>query len=406
MRNHENHVMLTRYEAVDVLFENWDFVPETEEVSLDEAYGRVLAADVFAKHNLPSMPTSQMDGIAVHFDSFIDGVPDVTKWEFGKDFKFCNTGVAMPDGFDTSIAIECVEVGENNTLLSLARAPQHCGASVNPVGAAMKEGELLVEAGTCLTPTHVSLVAQGGNLSVSVIKKPVVAFIPTGNELVDATDKLPAGKNIESNSFILRGMLENWGANPSVFSIIPDDRDQLTAALKKAAAEADIVVINAGSSKGSDDWTCEILEEKGEILFHETDNAPGRHCSGAILDGKPVVGISGPPMGAEFTVEWFVKPLVDKYLYGRTVQPPVMYAYLDAPIEKRGPKGVNMVKRVTLRRDSQGYLWAHVLPMNAPVLKDCAKAQGYLVLDKDSLGFNQGDLVEIELRFPYSIVGI
>lgn len=405
MRDHANHVMLSRHEAVQTLFDHWDFAPEIEEVALLDAYGRVLGADQFAKHDLPSKPTSQMDGIAVHFDAFSDGMPDVTKWAYGEDFKFCNTGVAMPDGFDTSIAIECVEVGEGNTLDSLSKVPARRGESVNPVGNVMREGELLVEAGTRLSPTHVSLLAQGGNLSVPVIKRPVVAFIPTGNELVCATDALPAGKNIESNSYILQGMLSAWGAAPLVFPIVPDDRKKLEVALKKAAAEADIVVINAGSSKGSDDWTCEILEEAGEMLFHETNNAPGRHCSGAILDGTPVVGISGPPMGAEFTVEWFVKPLVDMFLLGNVEQPPVMYAYLDAPIERRGPAGVNMVKRVTLFRDAQGYLWTHVLPMNAPVLKDCARAQAYLVLDADSRGFNEGDLVEVELRFPYSVMG-
>lgn len=96
----------------------------------------MLAADQFAQHSLPSKPTSQMDGIAVKFAAFDGGMPDVTKWVYGTDFMFCNTGVAMLEGFDTSIAIECVEVSEGNTLRSLSAAPTHCGQSVNPVGAA------------------------------------------------------------------------------------------------------------------------------------------------------------------------------------------------------------------------------------------------------------------------------
>lgn len=406
MRNHENHILATRDEAISGLLARCDFKRETETVPLAQAPGRTLAADAFALHDLPNKPTSNMDAVAVCFDDFADGMPDVTAWERGNQFQFCNTGVAMPDGYDTAIAIECWEVGEGDKLLSLDHVPERRGESVSPVGANMERGELLVEANTLLSPTHVALLAQGGHTQVDVVKRPRVAFIPTGNELVPACAEVPAGKNVECNSYIAAGMLEAWGADAHVSPIILDDRAQLLEALTKAARECDIVVINAGSSKGSDDWTCEILEEYGDILFHETDNAPGRHCSGAFLEGTPVVGISGPPMGAEFTIEWFVKPLVDVFLRGRIDKPPVLFARLDEPMGRRGPARMNVVKRVSLYRDERGYLWAHVLPTTAPVLRECAKANAFFVMPKDSTSFERGDVIEVELRFPYSVLGV
>ncbi|MCI9261568.1 molybdopterin molybdotransferase MoeA [uncultured Adlercreutzia sp.] len=403
MRDHRNHVCADYRTAATDLLAQCTFVRESEEVPVEEAIGRVLAETACALHALPNKPTSNMDAIAVRFADFADGMPDVTTWKRGEQFQFCNTGVAMPDGFDTAIAIENVEVGDDNeSLVALTYTPTDCGEAVSPVGSSLEKDTVLVEKGTLLNPVHAALLAQGGYTTVPVVRKPRVAFIPTGNELVDPCKNPPTGKNIDCNSINVCGKLAAWGAEPMRFPIVPDNWDALKAALDQAVEEADIVVINAGSSKGSDDFTCEILEKYGTVLSHETNAAPGKHASCALLNGTPVVGISGPPIAADLNVEMFAKPLVDAFLYGVPQEPPVIYACLaeDMPLE---PRRVNLLKRVKLVRDDNGYLWAEVLPLYAPALKECAEADGLLIVPADSYGWHYGEQVPIQLRFPYQV---
>ena len=134
------------------------------------------------------------------------------------------------------------------------------------------------------------VLKAGGNVtSVAVRCKPRVAFVPTGNELVPAGSAVvPIGKNIESNSLVVRGKVEAWGGVFLPFDIVPDDPDLIVQAVKKACACANIVVLNAGSSKGSDDWSVEQLEEIGAIICHQVNHGPAHHSSAAVVDGTPV----------------------------------------------------------------------------------------------------------------------
>ena len=182
------------------------------------------------------------------------------------------------------------------------------------------------------------VLKAGGNVtSVAVRCKPRVAFVPTGNELVPAGSAVvPAGKNIESNSLVVRGKVEAWGGAFLPFDIVPDNPDLIVQAVKKACACADIVVLNAGSSKGSDDWSVEQLEEIGTIICHQVNHGPAHHSSAAVVDGTPVVGISGPPFGASFTLGFYLQPLINKFL-GLSVRPFKVPVRLTEPFPIVGP---------------------------------------------------------------------
>lgn len=402
MRNHESHVVLSRHEAVDALMEYCDFNPDIETLPAWEAFDRVLAENVYSRVNVPNKTTSSLDAIAVRFDDFACGVPDTSAWKRGEQFEFCNTGIAMPDGFDTAIAIEQVEVDESDLSIRILEAPAERGQCTNAAGSSVCQGELLAREGEVLTPTLLSLLTMGGHEHVRVVARPRVAFIPTGNELVEVADEIPAGKNINSNSIMICGKIRQWGGEYVRFPIIPDDREKISAALDEALLKADIIVINAGSSKGSDDFTIELLEERGKVLAHETDQGPGRHCSFAVLEGKPVIGISGPPVGAEFTSDWFVKPFIDLFLGTSLNWPPVIQARLTRDMPFR-PRPVQVVQRARIFRDHHGELAVEPLAMDAPVLIDCNRANGFLVVPKDSWGYQRGELVPVELRYPYTL---
>lgn len=332
MRDHSRHIELTREEAVDRILAASGFIAEGRElpvemVALGEGFGRVLAADAVSQSDVPTCLTCDMDSIAVHWDAFeglAEGeMPDASTWVRGVDWEFANTGVAMPEGFDTAIVVEHIELSDDERLVKISAAPSRRFAGTTPAGRRHKIGDVLAHAGQKITPDVAARIAGGNNATALVVRKPRVAFIPTGNELVppgapmgDFHGRKPAGygRTFESNSLLVRGKAEGWGAVFVPFDIVPDDRDAIHEALSRAVRCADIVVLNAGSSKGSDDWSCEVMEEMGEMICHETNHGPGHHSSFAVIDGTPVVGISGPPAGATFTLDFYLRPLVRAYL--------------------------------------------------------------------------------------------
>lgn len=176
-----------------------------------------------------------------------------------------------------------------------------------------------------------------------------MAFIATGNELVPAgCPPLPArpgllaayGKTVESNSILVRGLVEQWGGEFLPLDIVADDFECIKGAVTAACQMADIVVLNGGSSKGSDDWCVEVLEELGTMVCHQMSHGPGRHSSLAMVDGVAVVGVSGPPAGAEFALRFYLRPLIRRFL-GLDPSPVAVRARLAEPFGTpgRGPKG-------------------------------------------------------------------
>lgn len=371
MRDHSQHIQLTREQAVDSMLAALDAKPEgfgwsadaladhaaavsaklTEYVTLSESIGRVLAADAVAQNDMPSALTCAMDSVALHWSDFADlpegEIPDTSAWVRGVDWQFANTGVAMPEGFDTAIVIEHVQVSADEQHITIDAAPSREGAGTRPAGSTMKRGDVIAHAGTVVTPDIAASIGSGNNSVVRVVRKPRVAFIPTGNELVPAGVPLDPtrlsqfaarGRNFETNSLLVRAKTEAWGGQFVPFDIVCDEKPAIEDAIKRACEVADIVVLNAGSSKGSDDWSCEVMEEMGTIICHQTNHGPGHHSSYAVVNGTPIVGISGPSGGASFTLDFYLRPLVRRYLGLNPIveKTPVRLA-ADFPKPKHGP---------------------------------------------------------------------
>ena len=223
MRDHSSHIELNREEAIRTLLDVCRFSPEHEIVPIEKAVGRVLAEDVFAQLDMPNCLTCKMDSVAVHWSDFENGMPDTTGWVKGVNWDFANTGVGMPEGFDTAITVEHVLLSDSDTSIAFDALPSGKFAGTVPRGNNMKKGDLLVAAGTVVTPLLAAHILSGNNTEISVIKKPRVTFIPTGNELVKAPGKATAssvenpvsrGKNIETNSVMISGKIRAWGGEP------------------------------------------------------------------------------------------------------------------------------------------------------------------------------------------------
>lgn len=420
MRDHSKHIQVDREKATEIILQNCRFDPQKETVPVWEAAGRILAEDVVSQWDIPNALTCRMDSVAVRWADFENGMPDTSNWERGIQWEFANTGVAMPEGFDTAVVVEHVIFSEGDTKVAFDAMPSGKYAGTSAPGSRQKAGDLMAPKGSFITPLLAAHIASGNNTSVSVIKKPRVAFLPTGNELVNAGGTVPIGKNIESNSIMIAEKIRQWGGEPVVFEIIPDEKEALKEALQRAAKENDIVVLNAGSSKGNDDWGIEMLEEIGMVFYHQTSHGPGHHSSFGVIGDTPVIGISGPPGGAAFTTDFYLYPAIMAFL-GKEPRLPKLKVRLaeDFDLPERpshAPKGTakgedrlreggkfHTVRQLTLQQAEDCMIEARPTANMRPGPVEAEHADAYYLLlsGKDAQPPKKGDIIEVELRPEY-----
>ncbi|MBE6010429.1 MAG: molybdopterin molybdotransferase MoeA [Lachnospiraceae bacterium] len=312
---------ITKKEALDLIRSAWTPASVTEEVAVADAMGRILAEDCHAKYDLPVVRAAGMDGICVNFDLFENGMPDTSEWQRGVQYDRADTGDDFPDAFDTVLPIEWVKTEDGTIRIEPQKmhgpggrpdgAPQiERGMNVRPAGSMMKKDALLAKKGMRITAFDIAALATGGYGTVKVIKKPRIAFLPTGSELIPAGSIPQRGQNFDANSLMVSAMLREMGAEVTCFPIEADHKNNLKERLAEALKKNDIVLINGGSSKGEEDFNTRILQEMGEFLFHWIKAAPGRPMSAAVIQGKLVINLAGPTIGAYYGVIWCVKELL------------------------------------------------------------------------------------------------
>lgn len=307
--------MPTRSEALALLFEKWAAPTQTEVIPVTEALGRVPVGEYTARHSIPVVRSSAMDGVAVPSARFANGMPDTTVWQRGVDYDRADTGDDFDDKFDSVIRIEDVNLLPSGGIEIHEGVTVTPGMNVHGAGSSFREGTQLIDSGLPLRPCDLAALAMGGVLEVEVYKKPRIAFIPTGSELIPLGAPLRRGYNYDTNSLLVRLSLEEMGAEPVCYPIVRDDPAQLKDALHKALGEADIVIINGGSSKGDEDFNTRLLASEGDLLFHGVAAAPGRPMAISIVDGKPVINMAGPALAAFYTLEWCIRTIVCRCLH-------------------------------------------------------------------------------------------
>ncbi len=323
--------LIPKEEALRRIFDAWTPQAETESIPLPDAAGRVLAEDLYAKYNIPVVRASAMDGVAIRYASVQNGMPDTAAWQLGKDYVRADTGDDFPDAFDTVIAIEQVSVHPEGGITFAEGLEIRQGMNVNPSGSQIRQGDAVGKKGTVLTPLDLASIGMGGYDHVTVVRRPKVAFAPTGSELVPIGSDLQRGQNFDTNSLMAAQMIRDAGGEPLLRTITRDDPVQVRQALETLLADADIVILNAGTSKGQEDYCGKLLDESG-ALFHGVAAVPGRPMSAAILNGKPVLNLSGPALAAFYSMDWMVKPLICRYLGIAVPQRPKVQAVLTAPL--------------------------------------------------------------------------
>ena len=305
----------SREDALRDFFEAWEPPHPTELVTLDDAPGRVSATATFSKIALPVYRASMCDGIAVRSADFADGLPDTNSWHLGADYVRADTGDDFDDAFDAVIMIEKAAIQADGSVVLDDDVTVSPGGNVNPAGSTIKVGDPLLEAGVVIRPSDLAALALGGQSMVEVLRRPNVAFIPTGSELVPAGTQPLRGQNIDTNSLMVKHMLVEMGAKPLVFPIVRDDKERLREAFKAALSQADIIIVNAGSAVGQEDFNVSLIEECGKVVHHYIAAVPGRPLMLAVAEGKPVVVLPGPVIAAYYGTDWCIRAVVARW-YG------------------------------------------------------------------------------------------
>ncbi len=400
---------------------------EGEEIPVAEALGRVTAEPIWARVSSPAYHAAAMDGYAVRSEDTI-GATETAPVRLALELQahYVDTGDPLPAWADAVIPIEQVHlvtrpphhpVTQPTYIEILASvAPWH---NIRSIGEDMVATELVLPASHTLRPVDLGAIAGCGYAAIRVRRKPRAAIIPTGSELITAEQAAGAGVKpgdiIEYNSIVLAAQVKEWGAIPTRYPIVPDDYERIKAAVLDAASGHDLVLVNAGSSAGSEDFTAHVVEELGTLLAHGVAVRPGHPVIlGMISDfglrnaefGNPpsairnqelkipIIGVPGYPVSAALTGEIFVEPLLARW----RGQPPLRKPTLKATITRKllSPLGEDEWVRVTVGRVGDRVV-AAPLSRGAGVITSLARADGIVRIPRFSEGVNTGDEVAVEL---------
>ena len=377
------------------LLKEQGFGPRTEVIPVYEACGRVTARAVYAHICAPHYAASAMDGVAVCArDTF--GATETTPVTLQKEqYIVLDTGDPVPEDRDAVIMVEDIVKNEDGSItIHAAAAPwQH----IRQIGEDVCAGALILPSHMTVSPSAIGAMIAGGVLEIEVIAKPVVGIIPTGDEIIPpCTDPKP-GDILEFNGSIFSAMVKSWGADAVVYPIVPDKLDQIKAMVSRAAAECDMVILNAGSSAGREDYSARVIRELGQVLYHGIAMKPGKPAILGCQGAKPILGVPGYPVSGIIVVEQLLKPLIDHWLKVPAVPSQYAQAILTRPV-------VSGLKYQEFVRVRMGYvgdrLMASPLSRGSGVVSSFMKADGILEVPQGLEGFEAGAEVTVRLLSP------
>ena len=381
-----------------------------EDVPLDEALGRVTAKPVWAALSSPGYHASAMDGYAVRSAATLGATETApVRLKLNEQARYVDTGDPLPAWADAVIMIEHTQlIGDQAIEIQASVAPW---TSVRPMGEDMVATELVLPANHMLKPVDLGALAGCGHATVNVRRKPRVAIIPTGTELVTVEqvnrDGFKSGDIIEYNSLVLAAQVREWGGEPTRFPIVADDYERIKATVLEAAATHDLVLVNAGSSAGSEDFTARIVEELGTLLVHGVAVRPGHPVILGVVERRaydlrsptsdlrtPIIGVPGYPVSCALTGEIFVEPILSRWLGLPAREKPK----LEATITRKllSPMGEDEWVRVTVGRVGERTV-AAPLSRGAGVITSLVRADGIVRIPRFSEGVDAGQSVMVEL---------
>jgi len=367
---------------------------ETETLDVTDACGRILSSACFARISNPHYNACAMDGIAVRArDTF--GATELSPVILEADqFTPVDTGDPVPDGFDAVVMIEEVIFREERAMLYNA---VYAWKHVRQIGEDLCKGDIILPSYTRLNSASIGALLAGGITEVEVFKKLRVGVIPTGDELIPVGEEPKSGDIIEFNSHMLKAALLEANCDVLVYGIVKDEPKLIKEALLKAAKENDIVLLNAGSSAGRDDYTKQIIEETGSVFCHGIALRPGKPTILGVCGHVPVIGLPGYPVAAMIVLENIVFPVIELFTKNTSLSRSTARATISRRI-------VSNLKYQEFLRVKLGFIAGKLVatPMErgAGTVSSLAKADGIVTIPCDSEGFEAGQEADVTLLRP------
>ncbi|MGQ9570093.1 MAG: molybdopterin biosynthesis protein [Thermodesulfovibrionales bacterium] len=382
-----------------------------ELVHAKDSLGRVTAEAIIAKISSPFYHSSAMDGYAVRFvDTFGASETNPKRLRIGEQAIYVDTGDPMPVGFNAVIMIEDVniirnaECGVRNAENSEIRdqkselieiiSPATPWQNVRVIGEDIVATELILPENHRIRPVDIGAMLASGHIEVSVRRRPKIVIIPTGTEIVEPGTELKEGDIIEFNSRVLSGLVLEWGGEPLRFNIVADRFEEIKNAIHSALQLGDMVVINAGASAGSEDFTARAIKELGDVLLHGVNIKPGKPVILGWVRGKPVLGIPGYPVSAFITFHLFGKPLIYKWQGLEVEKSEIIKAKLSRQIASS--LGQEEFVRVKIGKVGKNLI-ATPISRGAGVLMSLVRADGFIRIPPMSEGIGAGTEVDVKL---------
>ncbi len=415
--------MITVEQALDRILATTT-VLEAEERPIMDSLGYVLAEDVFSAVAVPPWDNSAMDGYAVRAGDIQGASPrsprrlrvvatvvagSLSQRGVGPGTAVrIMTGAPVPEGADAVVRFEDTDEMERRES-SGGQAPAEIGvlrevasgANIRRAGEDVGQGSLVLSRGTVLRPSEVGVLASTGRGSVPVIRRPVVAVLATGDELVSIGEPLPPGKIYNSNTYSVAALVQRYGGIPQILGIAADNEDALVAQIR-CGLEADLLITIGGVSVGDYDMVKDVLAREGEINFWTVRMKPGKPLAFGTIKGVgqaggardiPLLGLPGNPVSAMVTFELFARPAILKMMGKKNLAKPVIEATAEDPIKNNDSRRV-FARAVVTERDGQ-YFARVTGPQGSGILSSMSLANGLVVVPEDRARVEPGDRVQV-----------
>ena len=353
-----------------------------EDKPILDALGQVLAEDVISSETVPPHANSGMDGFAVRSadtpgtlrvvaDQAAGHVTD-TAVEPGTAIRIM-TGAVVPSGADTVVPVEDTDGGRDGAVTIGVKTPAK--ANIREAGEDVRQGDRVLRGGTPVSPGTIGVLASIGHARVKVYRRPVVAFMASGDELVGVEDPLGPGKIRNSNSYTLHAQIGQAGGIPRDLGVASDTLDDIRRHVD-AGLKADLFITSAGVSVGDFDYVKQVLEEHGKLRLWRIAIRPGKPVAFGVFDGTPVISLPGNPVSSMVTFELFVRPAIAKMMGHTNLAPATVQVTVAEEVDNRG--GRRSFLRAIVSRERGGYIARLTGPQGSGILTSMARANALL----------------------------
>ncbi len=372
----------------------------TETLAIENCDGRVAAEDIIANMNVPNYRRAAMDGFALLSQDTLGAgstSPLVLKLAQRIEKGACvrvHTGSKMPESADAVVMLEDAVVHKDKVEIF---SQVHPFKNVGEIGEDVKKGDLVIKRNQKLRPCDIAVLASLGIKAVKVFKKPLVAVIPTGEEVVPRGKKLKEGEVYETNGLMASLYVKKWGGNAKLADIVGDDPEKIKETITENL-DADMLIISGGTSVGKRDYVPKVVESLGKLLVHGVGISPGKPTALGLIKGKPVVCMPGYPVAGIVALYFFARPALKKLACMPEEKDRVACAILTEKITSRiGYRTFARVKFETPYLNTGIIKAVPLATSGAGILSSVSKADGFVVIPENVEGYEKGEEVEVVL---------